>query len=124
VKAAGFALAGWLVPGGAFLLSRRYGRFAAFASLVSITFAAGLMLHGAWQIPQPAELAGLTGFEALAAWAGALTRMLAGLPCLMAQAFGSPQPPLTAQLHEYGTTLLTLSGIFNLLAVSSALESR
>lgn len=124
MKAARLAAVGLLLPGGAFLLSRRYRQFAVFAALVSISFAAGMLLHGAYRLPQPGEFDGLDGFDTLVAWAGALTRLCAGLPSLAMQIFGGPPAPLAAQLHEYGTTLLTMAGLFNLLAVSSALESR
>lgn len=124
MKTACLAAVGLLLPGGAFLLSRRYRQFAIFAALVSISFAAGIILHGAWRLPQPAELDGLDGFDTLVAWAGALTRLCAGVPSLAIQIFGGAQAAGAAQLHEYGTTLLTMAGLFNLLGVSSALEIR
>jgi hypothetical protein len=124
MKAVGLAAFGWLVPGGAYLLTRRYPRFAAFAMLVPVTFAAGLALHGGLQWPQPAELQGLDTFTALVYQAGALAKLFAGGPCLLALFFDGARPFLDGRLHEYGTALLTLAGLFNLLAVSSALESR
>jgi hypothetical protein len=124
VKAVGLAVAGWLVPGGAFLLTRRYGQFAGFSALVTITFSAGLALHGGYQWPQPAELQGLDSMTALLFQAGALGKMLAGGPFLLAQFFGGSHSFLDGRQHEYGATLLALAGLFNLLAVSNALESR
>jgi hypothetical protein len=124
VKAVGLAVAGWLLPGGSFLLMRRYAQFAGFAALVSITFAVGLALHGGYQWPQPAELQGLDSLTALLFQAGALAKALAGGPFLLAQFFGGSHSFLDGRLHEYGTTLLTLAGLFNLLAVSNALELR
>jgi hypothetical protein len=124
VKAVGLAVTGWLVPGGAFLLMRRYVQFGGFAALVSITFAAGLALHGGYQWPQPAELQGLDRLTALLFQAGALAKLLAGGPFLVVQLFGGSHSFLDGRLHEYGTTLLTLAGLFNLVAVSNALESR
>ena len=124
MKAVGLAVAGWLVPGGAFLLTRRYAQFAGFATLVSITFAAGLALHGGYRWPQPAELQGVDSMTALLFQAGALAKLLAGGPFLLAQLFGASHSFLDGRLHEYGTTLLTLAGLFNLLAVSNALELR
>ena len=123
MRSAALAAAGLLVPGGAFLFTRRYRRFALFAALVSTTFAAGILLHGAHRLPQPGELDGLPAFDTLLAWAGALTRLCAGLPNLAANMLGGAPPPLTAQLHEYGTILLTMAGLFNILAVAGALES-
>ena len=115
---------GWLVPGGAYLLMRRYRQFVAFAILVTATFAIGLALHGASQWPQPVELQGLDGFTAWMFKAGALARLLAGGPYLLASLFSGAGSFLDGRLHEYGTTLLTLAGVFNLLAVSTAFELR
>jgi hypothetical protein len=56
MRAVELAVAGWLVPGGGYLVQRRYPQFISFALLVSITFCAGLALHGGCQWPQPAEL--------------------------------------------------------------------
>jgi hypothetical protein len=124
MKAAGLAIFGWLLPGGAYLLMRRYAQFAAFALLVSITFAAGLALHGGFAWPQPAELQGLDGFTVLLFKGGALAKLLAGFPCLLAMLFDGARSFLDGRLHEYGATLLVLAGLFNLLAISSALELR
>jgi hypothetical protein len=124
MKAVGLAVFGWLVPGGAYLLMRRYLQFAVFAVLVSTTFAAGLALHGGLQGPQPADLQGLDTLTILIFKAGALAKMLAGSPFLLAQFFDGSHGFLDGRLHEYGTTLLTLAGLFNLLAVSNALELR
>jgi hypothetical protein len=124
MKSLGLAAFGWLVPGGAYLLMRRYLPFAAFAVLVSTTFAAGLALRGGLQWPQPAELQGLDLFTALVFQAGALTKLFAGGPSLLAQFFDGGHGFLDGRLHEYGTTLLILAGLFNLLAVSNALELR
>ncbi len=42
------ALFGWLVPGGAYLLMRRYVQFALFAVVVWTAFGAGLWLEADW----------------------------------------------------------------------------
>ncbi len=117
------AALGWLVPGGAYLPMRRYGHFAGFAVLVWTTFAAGLALHGGLQWPQPAELQGLDTFTSLIFQAGAAAKVLAGAPFLLARLAGAPGF-LEGRLHEYGTTLLLFAGLFNLLAISNALELR
>ncbi len=118
------AVFGWLIPGGAYLLMRRYLQFAAFAVLVSATFAAGLALQGGSQWPQPADLQGLDSFGALLFKAGAFVKLLAGGPFLLAQLFDGSRSFLNGRLHEYGTTLLTLAGLFNVLAVSNAFDLR
>ena len=124
MKPVALALFGWLVPGGAYLLMRRYLQFALFAVVVSTTFAAGLALHGSVQGPQPADLQGLDTFTVLLFKAGAAAKLLAGSPFLLARFFDGSSGFLDGRLHEYGTTLLVLAGLFNLLAVSNALELR
>ncbi len=118
------ALFGWLVPGGAYLLTRRYRQFTGFALLVSITFAAGLALHGAFQLPRPEDLRGLDGLTALLFQAGSWAKLLAGGPYLLAHFLSASPSFLEGRLHEYGTTLLLLAGVFNLLAIAGAVESR
>jgi hypothetical protein len=124
MRAVELAVAGWLVPGGGYLVQRRYPQFISFALLVSITFCAGLALHGGCQWPQPAELQGLDSLTELLVKAGAVAKLLAGGPFLVAQSFGVTHSFLDGRLHEFGTTLLALAGLFNLLAVSDAIESR
>jgi Family of unknown function (DUF6677) len=115
---------GWVVPGGAYLLMRRYLQFAIFAFVVWASFAAGLLLHGGFAWPQPADLAGLDGFTAFFFRAGAFAKALAGAPYVVALVSGEPGTFLDGRLHEYGTTLLVMAGGFNVLAVSSALDLR
>jgi hypothetical protein len=122
MKSAAVALFGWLIPGGAYLLGRRYVRFALCLALVSSAFGAGLALHGANLWPQPAELQGLDGLTALLAQAGALTKALAGGPYLLARLLDYSVPYVTGPAHEYGTTLLLLAGLFNLLTLSDGLK--
>jgi hypothetical protein len=122
VNAIGLAVFGWFVPGGAYLLQRRYLQFAGFALLISATFITGLVLHGGYQWPQAAELRGLDTGTALFFQAGAAVKLLAGGPFLLSQLFEGSETFLEGRIHEYGTTLLILAGIFNLLAVSNALE--
>ena len=117
------ALFGWLVPGGVYLLKRRYQEFVLFAILISSTFAAGVALHGSWQWPGTADLTGIGGFDGLLMRAGAFTRALAGAPYLVARFFGMPPGFLAGRIQEYGTTLLTLAGLFNVLSVAGALEA-
>jgi hypothetical protein len=123
VKRIGLAAAGWLLPGGAFLLLGRYRQAAVFAILVCLTFAAGVALEGSYAWPQPTELAGLGGFDWLLAQAGAMAKLSAGAPYLAAQLAGGGQPWLGGILHEYGTMLLSLAGLFNVLGIACALET-
>lgn len=115
---------GWLVPGGAYLLMRRYHQAAIFAGLVTVTFAAGLALQGSYAWPQPAELAGLDGFTAMLFKAGAMAKALAGAPYLLASLLGGSGDLVSGRMHEYGSTLLVMAGACNVLGVSSALDLR
>jgi len=124
VRTAALAVFGWLVPGGVYLLMRRYVQAGVFALLVLAAFGAGIALHGGFEWPQPAELQGLDGFTALLFKAGAAAKLLAGLPCLVALAFDGAHGFLDGRVHEYGTTLLAMAGLINLLGISSALELR
>jgi hypothetical protein len=121
VAAAAF---GWLVPGGAYLLARRYLQFAITLGLVVCATVAGVALHGANLWPQADELQGLDGLGAGMAQAGALARVLAGAPYLLVRLCHYSQTFLGGQLHEYGSTLLVLAGLFNLLALADSLQLR
>jgi hypothetical protein len=112
---------GWLVPGGAYLLMRRYLQFAIFAVLVSIAFVAGILLQGGTAWPQPAELSGLDGFTALVFRASIFAKALTGAPYLLARVFDS-STFLASRLHEQGATLLMMAGVINVLAISSAID--
>lgn len=103
---------------------RRYLQFAVFAGLVTATLIAGVALHGALQWPDAAALQGLDAFTVLVFQAGALAKLLAGCPFLLALHFNGGHGFLDGRLNEYGTTLVVLAGLFNLLAISNALESR
>jgi hypothetical protein len=103
---------------------RRYLQFTGFALVVSAAFAAGLALHGGCRWPEPAELAGLDGFTALVFKVGALAKLLAGGPYLAARLFGGSSGFPDGRLHEYGSTLMLMAGLFNVLGVSSALDLR
>jgi hypothetical protein len=124
VPAAALAIFGWLVPGGAYLLLRRYLQFALFLLLVSSACAAGTALQGGNRWPQPAELQGLDGLAIIVAHAGAAVKGLAGGPYLLACLLGGAHTFMDGRLHEYGTTLLIVAGLLNLLAFADALQLR
>ena len=122
MKTAWRAAFGWLVPGGAYLLTRRYLQFGITLALVSIATLAGIALHGTNLWPQAADLQGLDGLTSMMAQGGALARVLAGAPYFLAQICGYAQPFLNGQTFEYGSTLLVLAGLFNFLALADALS--
>jgi hypothetical protein len=115
---------GCLVPGGAYLLMRRYAEFAVFGLAVTAAAIAGVALHGGSGWPGPEELAGLDGLTALLFQAGAAVKFLAGAPFLAASAIGDAGGFLSSRAHEYGNVLLILAGVMNVLGVSSALDQR
>ncbi len=115
---------GWLIPGGGYLPSRRYGHFAASFLLVTAALVSGLALQGGLQWPQAAELQGLDGFSAMLAQAGAIVKLMAGAPVVLAQWLGYSHGYIDGRLHEYGTTLLLVAGIINVLAIADAIEGR
>jgi hypothetical protein len=124
VPAPFLALVGWLVPGGGYLLLGRKSQFALFLLMVTGAFAAGLALDGSILGPQAGELQGLDGFSSLLAQAGTLVKSFTGGPYLFARIFGSSQGFLQGRLHEFGTILLVMAGLLNLLALADAWELR
>src|SRR5262245_41082038 len=104
---------GWLVPGGAHLMSRRYLQAGMFAAVVWTAFAVGIALGGGLAWPQPAELAGLDNANAWIFQAGAWSKRLAGAPWAAARLLGYNTSFLDGRLHEYGSTLLMMAGLFN-----------
>ena len=115
---------GWLVPGGAYLMMRRYLQFAVYAVLVTAALAGGLALHGGCGWPQAGELAGLDTFTGWVFQAGALAKLFAGVPYPAAWALHGSGSLLDGRVHEYGTTLLMMAGLINALAVAGALDLR
>lgn len=98
---------GWILPGGRYLLKRRYGQFALCFALVLAAFTAGVALGGLNNPPQP----GVYGaFAALAQWLG-------GGPYLIARIFSHSALPINAPAHNYGLAFLTAAGTINLLAL-------
>jgi len=122
MRRAGLAAFGWLVPGGAYLLTRRYLQFAVFAAIVCGAFGAGIAMQGSVVRPTAAELSGLDPFTSYLFQAGALAKMLAGLPYLAASVAGVSGSFLAGRAHEYGSTLLLMAGLLNVLAISGAIE--
>jgi hypothetical protein len=113
---------GWLVPGGAYLLRRRYLQFGIFAAAVTVAVVLGFALQGASGWPRAEQLVGLDGFTAMMFRAGSAAKWLAGAPFLAASLIGGAGDFVTSRLHEYGSTLLIIAGVMNVLAVSSALD--
>ena len=122
MKKAGMVVFGCMVPGGAYLLMRRYVQFAMFGSAVTAAVIAGVALQGGSGWPRPEELRGLDGFTALLFQAGAAAKFLAGAPFLAALAIHNAGGFLSSRVHEFGSVLLMMAGAMNVLGVSSALD--
>ena len=99
---------GWILPGGGYLLRRRYYQFALCLALVAAAFTSGVALGGLNNPPQPGV------FGAVAA----LTEWLAGGPYLVAKIFSHAALPIDAPFHNYGLVLLMSAGTINLLAMA------
>jgi hypothetical protein len=103
---------------------RRYRQFALFLLVVSAASVAGVLLEGGNRWPAPGEMQGLDGLAALMARGGALAKAMAGGPYVMARLLGYSRGYLAGCLHEYGTALLTVAGLLNLMAMADAWELR
>lgn len=114
--------AGWLVPGGGYLFTRRYFQFAVSWALICTAFLAGIALQGGGLWIGSGELDGVDGFTSVVAYASLAGKALAGLPYLLARMFYHSQSYAAGRVHEYGTTLLLFAGIMNLLALADAFE--
>jgi hypothetical protein len=115
---------GWLIPGGVYLLSRRYAQFAVTFALVCVCLAAGIALQGSTEWPTRSDLQGLDEFTTATARAGALTKILTGVPYLIAKLSGHSQSFVSGQVHEYGTTFLLAAGLINLMALAESNKCR
>ena len=124
MKSIGLALFGWIVPGGAYLLQRRYLQFGRLRAGSVGDLPRGTRAARGTLFPQADELKGLDTATSLIFQAMAFAKVFAGGPYLLGHVFDGSQSFLQARLHEYGTTLLVLAGVFNLLAIADALELR
>jgi hypothetical protein len=124
MESAAIIATGWFLPGGGYLLTRRYRQFCGVFAVVCGVFLSGLLLHGGSVWISSAELDGTDEFTALLARAGVFGKVLAGAPYLLTRVFYQAQTYTQGRLHEYGTTLLVCAGILNLLALADAWESR
>jgi hypothetical protein len=115
---------GWLLPGGGYLFTRRYLHFVGSFGLICGAFLTGLALQGGSLWIGPGELEGVDGFTSFIAMSGIAGKALAGLPYLLARIFYHSQNYLQGRVHEYGTTILLIAGIMNLLALADAVELR
>ena len=110
--------AGLVIPGAAHWLTGQRAKAALYGGMVLTLVIAGVSLNGSTAMPSPAELAGLDGTALLMFRAGAAVKALAGLPYLALSLFGYAPTFMAGIAHEYGTKLLTMAGLVNLLALA------
>jgi len=118
-----FALAaGVMVPGAAHWLTGQRAKACIYACMVVTLVAGGVWLSGSTGMPSEAELAGLDGTSLLMYRGGAAVKALAGLPYFALSLAGYAPSFLSGIAHEYGTKLLTMAGLVNLLALADVYE--
>lgn len=106
-------LLAWLIPGaGHFSLGKRQKAFV-FAMVLPAMFVIGLLLKG--RIPPFALNDPLVGLAAVA-------NLMAGVPYLLARAFGGGAGVVTAVTYEYGNTFMIAAGLLNTLVVLDAFD--
>jgi hypothetical protein len=115
-----FAVIGWLVPGAGYWLLKRKQQALFYLVVVLAFFAVGVMLKGGLLFPEPNDLQGMDNVTTLLMKGSALAKVFAGLPYVVARAVGYDQTFLDGFKFDMGTKLLTLAGLFNLLAVADA----
>ena len=111
-------IVGLALPGAGHWLTGRRAKAGLYAGMVLTLVAAGVWLQGSTALPSEAELAGLDGTALLMFRAGAAVKALAGLPYLALSLAGYAPTFMAGIAHEYGTKLLTMAGLVNLLAVA------
>jgi hypothetical protein len=115
-----FAVIGWLVPGGGYWLLKRKQQFLFYLVAVVVLFAVGVLLKGGILFPEPTDLNGMDNVTTILMKGSAFAKVLAGLPYLLVRGGGYSQTFLDGFRFDMGTKLLTLAGLFNLLALADA----
>ena len=106
-------LLSWLVPGAGHFRQGRRQKALVFAIVLPAMFAIGLLLKG--------RLAPFTPSDPLVALAS-LANVMAGIPYLLARAFGAGAGVPTAITYEYGNTFMIAAGLLNTLVMIDAFD--
>jgi len=112
-RAAGLAIAAWLVPGAAHLLQGQTRKAIMFFVTLVAMFVIGIAAGGRLFPLDPSDP--LVFLEAMAEW-------LIGLPRVVAGMGGYGEGRVTAVAYEYGNTFLIVSGLLNALVVLDAVD--
>lgn len=110
---------GWIVPGGGHFLLKRGGRGMVLGGAVLLAFLFGLLMRGplfVWLWSSSDMLASLIHCG------GFVAQLLAGLPYFFTIWLGYDQPDVAGMAHDYGTKLLVLAGLLNVLTMVDAYE--
>lgn len=106
-------LISWLVPGAGHFKLGRTQKAAVFAVVLPAMFVIGLVLEG--------RIAPFTPSDPLVALAS-LANVMAGIPYLLARAFGAGEGMPTAITYEYGNTFMIAAGLLNTLVMIDAFD--
>ncbi len=112
--------AGLMLPGAANWMLGERGKALAYGGMVLTLVAAGAWLGGANTLPSAAEMQGVDGTARLMFLAGGVVKSLAGLPYFALSLAGYSQSFLAGITQEYGTKLLAMAGLVNILALADA----
>ena len=112
--------AGLLFPGAGHWMQGQRGKAGIYAAMVLTLVAAGVYLNGANAMPTDADLNGVDGTARLMFLGGAAVKAFAGLPYFALSLAGYSHTFISGAFHEYGTKLLAMAGLVNLLAVADA----
>lgn len=115
---------GLALPGAANWMLGERGKAMAYGGMVLTLVAAGAWLGGANTLPNDAELAGLDGTARLMFLSGGAVKFFAGLPYLALSWAGYSQSFLAGLTQEYGSKLLAMAGLVNILALADAWAKR
>lgn len=113
-------VAGLALPGAANWLLGERGKAAAYGAMVLTLVLAGAWLGGANTLPSAAEMQGVDGTARLMFLAGGVVKSFAGLPYLALSWAGYSQSFLAGITQEYGSKLLAMAGLVNILALADA----
>ena len=113
-------VAGLALPGAAHWMFGQRAKAGIHAGMVFTLVAAGAWLQGANTLPSAAEMQGVDGTARLMFLGGAAVKACAGLPYFALSLAGYSQSFLSGILNEYGTKLLAMAGLVNILAIADA----
>lgn len=107
----------WLVPGGGHFLLKRHYRGAILSGCTLILFVLGVSMRGYLFQPMTGDL-----LTTIIYVGGYLADMANGVLYLLARMLGYEAPDVAGHTVDYGTKLIVIAGLFNLLAMVDAFE--